>query len=450
MKKKMFTLLFLSFLGSFGLVFSCENSNSGKLDHEILALAQTPTSDPYLNQFANGQNYIMNAERDNSNARSFVVQFINWDTLSSCTGSMITEHWVLTAAHCVSGLNSRSVWIVYTDTSGSNIAVHDAGADFYVHPEYTGGGRPKKDLALVYLKGAIYDILGFPRKVQFFTDQRVPWNDRSQQNSFTFTGYGFGSDPSLKGHTCTTEEENLGIKRFATGELFLSSVGDGMIKGRENANAKACPGDSGAPFMFLRDIGAENFSLVFAVYYGIRNSDHAMIGNLIGDRELTWIFHTINGNSTYPITKMLWDAYWKRTSFHEQPIYLTEIRNANGKCLDVEGARTDPGARVQIYTCNGTVAQQWSLLPNDVIYYREGLCLDMGSGEAGTPFTVQPCNDSVSQKLAVHKNGAITGPRTEAAERCLSILDGSSTDRTPVGFFNCIGWPFQIWSWRTN
>jgi ricin-type beta-trefoil lectin protein len=37
--------------------------------------------------------------------------------------------------------------------------------------------------------------------------------------------------------------------------------------------------------------------------------------------------------------------------------------SVQSKCFDVEGGATNPGARVQVWTCNGTGAQMWGFIP---------------------------------------------------------------------------------------
>jgi Ricin-type beta-trefoil lectin domain-like len=40
----------------------------------------------------------------------------------------------------------------------------------------------------------------------------------------------------------------------------------------------------------------------------------------------------------------------------------SQVAGTNGYCLDVPGASTAAGLRVQIYTCNGTTAQAWGIV----------------------------------------------------------------------------------------
>ncbi|MEV4349022.1 ricin-type beta-trefoil lectin domain protein [Actinoplanes sp. NPDC049596] len=54
------------------------------------------------------------------------------------------------------------------------------------------------------------------------------------------------------------------------------------------------------------------------------------------------------------------------------------LRTENGKCLDVDGGATTDGAALQIYTCNGTAAQQFVLTAaGDLVNPQANKCVDI-------------------------------------------------------------------------
>jgi glucosylceramidase len=73
---------------------------------------------------------------------------------------------------------------------------------------------------------------------------------------------------------------------------------------------------------------------------------------------------------------------------------------ALGKCLDVSAAGTANGTKVQLYTCNGTVAQVWQAQSNgELINPNSGKCLDdTGSGGSGTQAQILSCTDAANQQ----------------------------------------------------
>ena len=73
---------------------------------------------------------------------------------------------------------------------------------------------------------------------------------------------------------------------------------------------------------------------------------------------------------------------------------------ALGKCMDVNGAGTANGTLVQLYTCNNTVAQVWQPQSNgELLNPNSGRCLDdTSSGGSGTQLQIYDCNDGANQK----------------------------------------------------
>ncbi|HWG26218.1 ricin-type beta-trefoil lectin domain protein [Actinospica sp.] len=71
-----------------------------------------------------------------------------------------------------------------------------------------------------------------------------------------------------------------------------------------------------------------------------------------------------------------------------------------GKCLDVTGAGTANGTLVQLYTCNGTGAQTWTHQSNgEYVNANSGKCLDdTGFGGSGTQVQIWACADSSNQQ----------------------------------------------------
>jgi hypothetical protein len=72
----------------------------------------------------------------------------------------------------------------------------------------------------------------------------------------------------------------------------------------------------------------------------------------------------------------------------------------NGKCLDVVHGATATGSVVDLYSCNGTKAQQWHLVPAGagitLVNPGSGLCLaDPGDTTAeGTQVVIDTCTAS--------------------------------------------------------
>ena len=71
-----------------------------------------------------------------------------------------------------------------------------------------------------------------------------------------------------------------------------------------------------------------------------------------------------------------------------------------GSCLDVNGAGTANGTTVNLYTCNGTGAQVWQHQSNgELLNPESGKCLDdTGNGGSGTQLQIWACAGSANQQ----------------------------------------------------
>jgi chitinase len=71
-----------------------------------------------------------------------------------------------------------------------------------------------------------------------------------------------------------------------------------------------------------------------------------------------------------------------------------------GDCLDVNAAGTANGTTVDLYPCNGTAAQSWTHESNgELVNANSGKCLDdTGFGGAGTQVQIWACADSSNQQ----------------------------------------------------
>ncbi|MEV4133921.1 ricin-type beta-trefoil lectin domain protein [Dactylosporangium sp. NPDC049742] len=73
---------------------------------------------------------------------------------------------------------------------------------------------------------------------------------------------------------------------------------------------------------------------------------------------------------------------------------------ADGGCLDVANAGKGNGNAVQLYSCNGTVAQQWTFRGDTLVNPNSGRCLDVANGGtgAGTQVIIWDCTGAANQR----------------------------------------------------
>ncbi|MGW3510593.1 ricin-type beta-trefoil lectin domain protein [Streptomyces sp. NPDC000994] len=115
-----------------------------------------------------------------------------------------------------------------------------------------------------------------------------------------------------------------------------------------------------------------------------------------------------------------------------------------GKCLDVAGGSTANGTAVQLYDCNSSAAQQWTVQPDGPVRAL-GKCLDVASASTANGAKVQlyDCNGTGAQQWSYN---ASTGDVVNlAADKCLDVTDNSSANGARAQIWSCTGAANQKW-----
>ncbi|WP_020131448.1 ricin-type beta-trefoil lectin domain protein [Streptomyces sp. 303MFCol5.2] len=118
-----------------------------------------------------------------------------------------------------------------------------------------------------------------------------------------------------------------------------------------------------------------------------------------------------------------------------------------GKCLDVAGGATANGTAVQLYDCNGSAAQRWTVQPDGSLQAL-GKCLDVvgGSTADGAKTQLYDCNGTGAQRWSYN---ATTGDVVNtAANKCLDVTDNSSANGARGQIWSCTGSANQKWQLR--
>jgi len=119
------------------------------------------------------------------------------------------------------------------------------------------------------------------------------------------------------------------------------------------------------------------------------------------------------------------------------------ITGYNGLCLDDRSASTANFNPVQVYTCNGTAAQQWTVVQAGSTLHVLGKCLDInGGGTAdGTTVDLYDCNNTAAQVWIPQSNGELYNPQSN---KCLDDT-GYGGSGTQVQIWDCADTSNQIW-----
>ncbi|MDG6103993.1 DUF1080 domain-containing protein [Dactylosporangium aurantiacum] len=118
------------------------------------------------------------------------------------------------------------------------------------------------------------------------------------------------------------------------------------------------------------------------------------------------------------------------------------ITGIGGKCLDVNNSNTADGTKIQLWTCNGTGAQQWTRTGDT--FRALGKCLDVSnSGTAnGTLVQLWTCNGTGAQVWQPQANGSILNPQSG---KVLDAAGASSADGTQIHIWEFVNGANQKW-----
>ena len=119
------------------------------------------------------------------------------------------------------------------------------------------------------------------------------------------------------------------------------------------------------------------------------------------------------------------------------------ITGYQGLCVDVRGANSANFTPVQVYTCNGTNAQQWTVVAAGSTLHALGKCMDInGGGTAnGTTVDLYDCNNTAAQVFIPQSNGSLYNPQSS---KCLDDT-GYGGSGTQLQIWDCSGNANQQW-----
>ncbi|MFE2634652.1 ricin-type beta-trefoil lectin domain protein [Streptomyces scopuliridis] len=120
------------------------------------------------------------------------------------------------------------------------------------------------------------------------------------------------------------------------------------------------------------------------------------------------------------------------------------ITGLGGKCVDVAGANSANGTPVQLYDCNGSAAQQWTVA-SDGSLRALGKCLDVkdNSTADGAQLQLWDCNGGANQRWAVPDARDIVNIQ---ADKCMDATGNSSANGTRLQIWTCAGTANQKWT----
>ncbi|WP_252395651.1 lectin [Streptantibioticus parmotrematis] len=113
-------------------------------------------------------------------------------------------------------------------------------------------------------------------------------------------------------------------------------------------------------------------------------------------------------------------------------------------CVDDRSSGTTGGNPIQLYGCNGTNAQQWTVESDGTIQALGG-CMDVTGGGTGNGTLVDwyPCNGTGAQQWQTGSGSSLVNPQSG---RCLDDPNSSTTAGTQLQIYDCNSTAAQRWT----
>jgi predicted alpha-1,6-mannanase (GH76 family) len=113
-------------------------------------------------------------------------------------------------------------------------------------------------------------------------------------------------------------------------------------------------------------------------------------------------------------------------------------------CVDNRASSTAEYNPVQIYTCNGTNAQQWTVAAGNTLQV-QGMCMDVDAAGTtnGTLVDLYTCNGTGAQIWVPQPGGALVNP---SSGLCLDDPGSSTAVSTQLDIWQCNGGSNQTWT----
>jgi RHS repeat-associated protein len=115
------------------------------------------------------------------------------------------------------------------------------------------------------------------------------------------------------------------------------------------------------------------------------------------------------------------------------------------KCIDLKSSLPVAAQPIQLYTCNGGLAQKWRFTATPgqsdstlgTLSIHDGWCLQPAAGTAGSAAQLQKCDGTAAQQ--VNRLSATNQLKHVASGLCFAVKDGITTDATPIVLAACAG-----------
>ncbi|MFJ4961820.1 ricin-type beta-trefoil lectin domain protein [Streptomyces sp. NPDC088729] len=241
----------------------------------------------------------------------------------------------------------------------------------------------------------------------------------------------------------------ISVVHYDAQNAFTGPVAGDLVWNTLNPDGKSCQAGYGCRVMVKSPTGmlgegqnglvSDNISALFDRYARYLNPGNLPKSNF-SFRGLQIVSSNRGTSTTSSVSKV------SATLTPNGPV-TTTLRNRDKQgnlCLDVNNNQQTSPADAQIYTCNTSSAQRWTVGPDNTLR-ANGLCLDAeGGGTAnGTDVNLWTCNGGQNQKWVLGRYGQVYNP---VSGRCLEVAGGSSqSGYSDLQLYDCWGGVNQKW-----
>ncbi|MEV5879946.1 ricin-type beta-trefoil lectin domain protein [Streptomyces sp. NPDC052101] len=133
-----------------------------------------------------------------------------------------------------------------------------------------------------------------------------------------------------------------------------------------------------------------------------------------------------------------------RTVTTAGPLVSGMTRSGTKLCVDDSASGTTDGNKIDLWTCNGSGAQQWTIGTDGTVRVL-GKCLDASGGGTtnGTKIDLYTCNGASGQQWKAGANGSLVNT---ASGKCLDDPSSSTTNGTQLQIWTCNASSAQRWT----